>query len=809
MDPCMQTKWRREPYPVHPLDTLSQYEVAQDDQDAEILRSGLQTDLRGQQGDLMEVIESLPVHSTIQLDKFPPRCVLGRDVEEQCVWGIDCFTRRLIFDCLELCPELMNEATCEIDSEEDERRRIRDEFIEKRILPAVNALRENGWDLFRAMDCIIRRTTTADSSVIKATAKRFKQLMQCIELQTSSPQPMNDRVKSELVKATDNFRAHPKGQGVICIKKGGLPPGTFVEEYLGELYTPWRWFERQDVIKKRNPDGYLPDFYNIQIERPRDDAKGYGLIFVEAANRGNFASRLCHSCQPNCRMLSLSAEGRITNAIFTLRHVAPGEELTWDYSCVTESEKEYRAAICLCGTVSCRGSFLHFAHSSVFHDIMLKKHNFLNRTALLLRACHEPLTEGDRRRLSAHGIKSYVLTFTTEASKLVPDWLMKWTSLILEFIEQEHNELPRVLMNGSSDYTAQSAEIEANGVKSNRLQNLVITIDKAKHFLRNQAHQDPPLQLLTDKEVLELLWTGENSVVQQAMLEITEYNLKLNKIEKALHKTLKSNSETRVECVQEESNEIAELLKYCKKYQPTNPAEARSGLQHLARMLRKSHSLHLALHDILMLKSRTMYFFKRAQYQGLGSEEVKVSENEIAFSEKLVVDQSSSKKRMRNKIIMTKNYPPEFLWGQLIGWFKQSVYNPASSLSADRRGSVSLPSIENCYSQPVIDGIYESKQRPKMLRSIERKPENPWQLGTIWSFKNQERIYGTPMLDAAIEASKNLPHAGNALRELIEELKDPLSTHELSLSSLSENGSDHRAMDQDSNTNSIEATIDD
>lgn len=41
------------------------------------------------------------------------------------------------------------------------------------------------------------------------------------------------------------FRLHPKGVGLVCKRAGGLPPLTFVEEYLGEIHTPWRWFEIQ------------------------------------------------------------------------------------------------------------------------------------------------------------------------------------------------------------------------------------------------------------------------------------------------------------------------------------------------------------------------------------------------------------------------------------------------------------------------------------------------------------------------------------------------------------------------------------
>ena len=65
----------------------------------------------------------------------------------------------------------------------------------------------------------------------------------------------------------------------------------------------------------------------------------------------------------------MSAGGRISNGMFTIRHIKEGEELTWDYACVTESEKEYRAAVCLCGTSSCRGSFLYYANSCVFQEV--------------------------------------------------------------------------------------------------------------------------------------------------------------------------------------------------------------------------------------------------------------------------------------------------------------------------------------------------------------------------------------------------------------------------------------------------------
>lgn len=41
------------------------------------------------------------------------------------------------------------------------------------------------------------------------------------------------------------FRVHPKGNGILVRRPSGLPPVTFVSEYLGEMHTPARWFEIQ------------------------------------------------------------------------------------------------------------------------------------------------------------------------------------------------------------------------------------------------------------------------------------------------------------------------------------------------------------------------------------------------------------------------------------------------------------------------------------------------------------------------------------------------------------------------------------
>ena len=40
----------------------------------------------------------------------------------------------------------------------------------------------------------------------------------------------------EILFSLDDFRVHPKGQGIVCARLEGLAPYTFVSEYIGELY---------------------------------------------------------------------------------------------------------------------------------------------------------------------------------------------------------------------------------------------------------------------------------------------------------------------------------------------------------------------------------------------------------------------------------------------------------------------------------------------------------------------------------------------------------------------------------------------
>ena len=657
-----------------------------------------------------------------------------------------------------------------------------------------------------------------------------------------------------------HFRLHPKGVGVVCVRREGIPAGTYVQDYLGELYAPWRWYERQDAIKKRDPNKALPDFFNITLERPKEDDAGADVIFVEAAHRCTFASRLSHSCAPNCQTVVLAVDGKLTIAQYTTRDIAYGEELCWNYSCVTESEKEYRAAICLCSSTRCKGAFLDYAGSSSFTAVMGTRHNFCDRNAILIRACSEKVTADDRAALARAGIKSAALGMAVDAARddddddaaeddektpkpflapspteaarddaggegfaasratndaraeptrECPEWLVKWAALTLEYIETERGLLPDALMEKPLDgitYDRPFAEATAQGVAATRLTNLVVTLDKIKYALRQPGQcRAPFLRPLRDDEIVEHLWLGPHGIFRRAVDAMAASGA-------GPHALGAKGSEARTVLARLRASRDAAKFDDATDAipHPSTPAEARACLRRVADMVRACGGEHIALADCLLLYAATERWVTPAPYVGFTSSAVRLTplpkdaeyarvsgvpdDDRDAADAAPAVDGSpvgdpsrptadsrtaDSKapaappklaKRYRGDVanVMRKKYQQHFAWGQLVSWFKQTIYDPSASLSADRRGTMSLPDPESAYggSKP---GSYERSERKILLTHAEKNPDRAWPTTWRWSFRNPAKVYGSPFIDDAVRASlgepRKTPELVRAMRE--------------------------------------------
>jgi len=78
------------------------------------------------------------------------------------------------------------------------------------------------------------------------------------------------------------FRLHSKGKGLICVNPKGITKNKLINKYAGEVYSPARWYEKQDAIKKYMKDHHqkndLLDFYNIVLETHKIDPDGYKML---------------------------------------------------------------------------------------------------------------------------------------------------------------------------------------------------------------------------------------------------------------------------------------------------------------------------------------------------------------------------------------------------------------------------------------------------------------------------------------------------------------------------------------------------
>jgi len=655
----------------------------------------------------------------------------GVDVMEIDTWGMDCYSRQNIYDAI-LDAALPDVTISTIQW-----------WFETVLSPAINRQPTQGWNLNVTLNAL-----TADYAPTSLTAKMAVAVRERLSL-----------------VGKDYFRVHPKGTGVVCMRESGIAAFTLVEEYLGVLHAPWRWFEIQDILKRQSPDE-VPDFYNIILERPQTDPAGFEVTFVDAAAKGTFASRMSHSCDPNCQVAVLSVDGRLTIAMYTTKEIKKGQELTFDYASVTESEKEYRSAICLCASKICRGSFLHYAGSGAFMHVMSRIHNLLHRNAVLLRAAREPLTQDDRIRLDIHGLREACLG--TEGVDRVPSWLEKWASLILEYIDMEHRLLPDALSMLSNESGAQMTHAEAKehakGVKDNRLQNVVITIDKIRMCLRQDCQpKGPPLIPLTAKEALQYLWTGDRSIVRRFFRAFLKATLP-GEVKKYRKDTMTKSEIGRLALrVQHRNSVVAQICVELCQDVPDLEA-ARAAVLNIESILRSADNsaggFHTAAADILHLYAKTQTFFSPGpHYRGFTSKPLKMHLSCVSGAHltrtasnggasENSVDNDGEKSATEKEPSIFKKYGAHFIWGQLVMWYKQTVNDPTASLSAERRGSLSLPDIESCYNRNY--GSYTSKDRKLLLEQLEHRPDSMWKVGTIFTFKNESKIYGSPMLDTVL-----------------------------------------------------------
>jgi len=643
---------------------------------------------------------------------------LGSCLKESLVWGIDSYTRKMI--------ELVIDENID-KSITPHNEKLVQNFIERRLLPTINAQSpEQAHNITCSLQSIINEGNDVEVAYCNAVLQAINEF------------------------SLDLFRIHPKGTGIICTSPTGINPHVMISEYLGEMYSPYRWCERLDVIQQSQElfglKPALPDFYNILLERPRQDPRGYGLVFVDASMKANMGSSCSHSCDANCTTSVVARNGKLTICLTTNRFIHPGEELNMDYYSITTSEVEWRAAICLCGSAKCRGSFLNYATQDDLQQVLNQNCGPLWRYASLLRGCvNKSIVPSDNETLENHGMREVAL------GPNPPSWMKKYAADNLRFLEYERKALPCALMrprNGMpSQYNFSCADMDARVVMEQRLQSLVCCFSMIRRVLEKQENQDigPPLKVVPVKEAIQHVW--ENLSVIPDMMR----NFMLEKAvgAKGKGKGSKNGSSNSLDHLVSTSADesakkkrIAEAISGLKEILATTPStllELRKQCLSAREIIRSIEDLSSAdakltlLADVLVLYAYTSNYSRVQEYAPVESDVFTVVARELGTNiprSKLFKPEKTSKRLSKGS-----NGDDRSILGEK---FNLNTLNEEKEIKSDQDNvdieNKSIPMvIENDSTPPVADS--ESKENGKSKPKSKKddgilKPNEPVNQGT-------------------------------------------------------------------------------
>lgn len=133
-----------------------------------------------------------------------------------------------------------------------------------------------------------------------------------------------------------------KGAGLVALQP--IAADTFVGSY-GTVMPPFRRFELDSCESA--------DFYGVRTAT-LDPYEGHQLWCFDfpSTQDKSLLAYMSHSCAPNCEVRELNIRGQLVLCLYTTRTIEPGEELTWDYSAVTDKPDEQM--LCACESENCQ-----------------------------------------------------------------------------------------------------------------------------------------------------------------------------------------------------------------------------------------------------------------------------------------------------------------------------------------------------------------------------------------------------------------------------------------------------------------------
>ena len=313
-----------------------------------------------------------------------------------------------------------------------------------------------------------------------------------------------------------------------------------------------------------------------------------------------------------------------------------------------------------------------------------------------------------------------------------PSWLLKWVALTLDFVDREQLELPAVVMASPENLqTEEVVALEVKGLRTVRLQNMVVALDKVLTFFKvENPAASPPVCTVSESDALELVFNGPKSIVQSFLVAASKRMCPL-----CDHGGRDKAHGTRR---QQDHGAHCSVLKELQALGVKQPdmAAARSAMHGMAEALRgivdgPDAGAYRAAADILRLWANTETFFRQTATAAEGSHVASAGARGTA-------EKNPSGRR---------RFLPNYLLGQLTGWWKQiSAHDPVESAARERRGSVQLPDLDSCLPDGGRSVSYPPEMRQALLKALWKQPDQPWAEGSFMTFRSG--LFGSPVLDA-------------------------------------------------------------
>jgi uncharacterized protein len=186
------------------------------------------------------------------------------------------------------------------------------------------------WEQVQLLTLDMHSCTFLNPSTVERVTQEYFDVVEFSFLDLTPDKAKQDNPKVEI-------RNHPIfGKGVFA--KENITKGEFIAGFYGEIFT-------------------AEDARSIPAV-----ALNHALQFAENKWRDGLptsaARYLNHSCNPNCGISGFFD-------LVSIREIAAGEELRWDYALTEDSNWEVPGGQCLCGASNCRGSIVPYRNLTI------------------------------------------------------------------------------------------------------------------------------------------------------------------------------------------------------------------------------------------------------------------------------------------------------------------------------------------------------------------------------------------------------------------------------------------------------------